>query len=245
MSNVQWIKITTNIFDDEKIKLIESLPDSDMLLVIWFKLLTLAGKCNAGGMIYIARDVPYNPEMLSTIMNRPINTIRLALTEFQNLRMIEIFNDFISIINWEKHQNLQKLELIKEQTRERVQKHRIKNKLLCNADVTNCNATDKIREDKNRIDKNNKREKQLSIPPTIQEVEEYITSNLLNLDAQWFIDYYSARGWMVGKYKMRDWQAAVRTCERNKIKWDSEKKNKEPERKSLEQRIKENEELFK
>ena len=46
MNGVQWIKITTDIFDDEKIQLIESMPEGDTLIVIWFKILVLAGKQN-------------------------------------------------------------------------------------------------------------------------------------------------------------------------------------------------------
>lgn len=142
MSEVRWIKIIVDIFDDEKIRLIETLPDADTLIVIWFKLLALAGKCNDGGLIYLTRDIPYNPETLSTILRRPVNTVRLALGEFQRLGMIEIFNDIISIMNWEKHQNLQKLEMAKEQTRLRVQKHRESKKISCNSNVTDgCNVT--------------------------------------------------------------------------------------------------------
>lgn len=51
MADVKWIKITTDIFDDEKILLIESLPDSDSIIVIWFKLLCLAGKMNNSGVL--------------------------------------------------------------------------------------------------------------------------------------------------------------------------------------------------
>ena len=46
MADIKWIKITTDIFDDEKILLIESLPEADSIIVIWFKLLCLAGKMN-------------------------------------------------------------------------------------------------------------------------------------------------------------------------------------------------------
>ena len=53
MSNVKWIKITVNIFDDEKILLIESLPDADSIIVIWFKLLCLAGKQNNHGVFML------------------------------------------------------------------------------------------------------------------------------------------------------------------------------------------------
>ena len=50
MADVKWIKITTDIFDDEKILLIESLPDAYSIIVVWFKLLCLAGKQNNSGV---------------------------------------------------------------------------------------------------------------------------------------------------------------------------------------------------
>ena len=46
MADIKWIKITTDMFDDEKIKVIEAMPDRDAILIIWIKLLTLAGKVN-------------------------------------------------------------------------------------------------------------------------------------------------------------------------------------------------------
>ncbi|NLC26147.1 MAG: replication protein, partial [Fastidiosipila sp.] len=76
MSAVKWIKITTNMFDDEKIDFIESLPEADAILIIWIKLLTLAGKCNAGGFIYLADNIPYTEEMLTHKFKRPLNTVR-------------------------------------------------------------------------------------------------------------------------------------------------------------------------
>ena len=155
MGDVKWIKITTNVFDDEKIRLIETLPDADTLIVIWFKLLIMAGKCNDCGFIYLNKEIPYNDEMLSTIMRRPINTIRLALVEFVNLKMIEIEDDYISISNWDKHQNIEGLEKIKEQGKVRQQRHRDKLKQLpCNVTDTLRNETDKNRTDKNRTEEN-------------------------------------------------------------------------------------------
>ena len=170
MANVKWIKIIVDIFDDEKIRLIETLPDSDTILIIWFKLITMAGKCNDNGIIYLTRDIPYNEEMLSTIMRRPINTIRLALNEFRKLGMIDVKNDFIALLNWEKHQSLDKMEKIQSDTRLRVQKHREKQKELCNVTVTDSNATDKIRLDKIRIDK----DKELSFNVFWHEYEKKV-----------------------------------------------------------------------
>jgi len=161
MADVKWIKITTDIFDDDKIKLIDSLPDRDAILVIWFKLLTLAGKVNDDGQAYILKKIPTTAEILSTVFNRPINTIRLALNTFQDFDMVEI-EDHINIINWEKHQNIEGLDKIREQNRLRKQKQRAKS-LPCPVTVTGRHATE---EDKNRLelDKNKKEEKECPVP---------------------------------------------------------------------------------
>ena len=125
MMEIRWIKITTDIFDDEKIKLIDSFPDRDAIIVIWFKLLTLAGKKNSNGLIFLSNKLAYTDEMLSTIFNRPLNTVRLAIKTFTDLDMIEVNNDeIIAIVNWEKHQNIEGLEKIREQNRIRKQKQR-------------------------------------------------------------------------------------------------------------------------
>lgn len=125
MSNVKWIKLSTQMFEDEKIRLIEQMPDADTILIIWVKLLSQAGKANANGYIYLSENIPYTDEMLATIFNRPLNTIRLALETFRQFGMIEIDDEhFISIANWEKHQNVVGLEKIREQNRIRKQRQR-------------------------------------------------------------------------------------------------------------------------
>ena len=53
------------------------------------------------------------------------------------------------------------------------------------------------------------------VPPTLEEVEEYCRERMNTVDANKFVDFYSAKGWMVGKNKMKDWKAAVRTWEKN------------------------------
>jgi hypothetical protein len=50
-------------------------------------------------------------------------------------------------------------------------------------------------------------------PPTLEEVQAYCTERGNNVDAERFIDFYSSKGWMVGKNKMKDWKAAVRNWE--------------------------------
>lgn len=156
MASVKWIKITTDIFSDEKILLIEQMPDADSLLVIWFKLLCMAGKENNYGVFMMRNRMPYTEEMLSTIFRRPLNTVRLALSIFESFGMIDIEDDIITIPNWEKHQNIEGMEKIREQNRVRKQRQREKQKFLLESHVTSrdSHAIDKNRIDKNRIDKN-------------------------------------------------------------------------------------------
>ena len=181
MAEVKWIKIVTDIFDDEKVLLIESLPDSDGLIVIWFKLLCLAGKQNNSGVFLMNNRIPYTEEMLAAIFRRPLSTVKLALKTFEDFGMIEVVDGVIVIPNWDKHQSLDQLELAREQTRKRVAKHRERQKQIalgegkeedvtqcnvtCNGDVTQSNA-DRIRIDKNKnknkneIENKNKIEKE-------------------------------------------------------------------------------------
>lgn len=147
MADVKWIKLSTSMFDDEKIKLIEQMPDADTILIIWIKLLAQAGKTNASGYIFLSENIPYTEEMLSTIFNRPLSTIRLALKTFEELGMIGIDdNSFIRITNWEKHQSVDKLAKIREQNRIRQARYREKKKLETknnnNGSVTLRNDTD-------------------------------------------------------------------------------------------------------
>ena len=110
MAEVKWIKIITDIFDDEKILLIESMPSADSIIVIWFKLLCLAGKNNNSGVFMMNDKIAYTDEMLSTIFRRDINTVRLALKSLEMYGMIEIIDKVITIPNWSKHQNLDQLK---------------------------------------------------------------------------------------------------------------------------------------
>lgn len=126
MKDVQWIKIVTNVFDNRKIKQIEHMPEADAILVIWFKILCLAGTINESGLLIITKDIPYTDEMLANEFKRPVNTIRLALSVFEKFGMIEIVNNVMSVSNWEKYQSEDKLEEIREKNRQRQAKFKAK-----------------------------------------------------------------------------------------------------------------------
>lgn len=131
MAEIKWIKITTSMFDDEKIKLIDAMPERDTIFNIWIKLLVQAGKTNTNGYIFLTENIPYTEEMLSTLFNRPLQSVRLALQTLKSFGMVDISeNNLIKISNWEKHQNIEGMDKVREQNRLRKQKQRAKMKEL-------------------------------------------------------------------------------------------------------------------
>jgi predicted phage replisome organizer len=127
VSEVKWIKLSVNIFSDEKIQLIEALPEGDSILMIWIKILALAGRCNERGRLLVAEGIPYNEEMLATVFNRNLNTVRLALDALSRFGMIELHEEEVLWVrNWEKYQNVEGLDKIREQNRVRQRRHRQK-----------------------------------------------------------------------------------------------------------------------
>ena len=170
MSEVKWIKITVDMFEDEKIKLIESMPEGTSILLIWIKLLTLAGKCNDDGYIYLKENFPYTDEMLSTIFNMQVQTVRLAIQTFEQFGMIEVTsNNYIRICNWEKHQNVKGLEKIRNDTRERVRRHRESKKLQESA----CNVTDRYsNETEEEVEEEVEEEKEIPYEEIVNHLNE-------------------------------------------------------------------------
>ena len=126
MADVKWIKITVNIFDDEKILLIESLPDADAIIVIWFKLLCLAGKQNNHGVFMLNDSIPYTDEMLAAIFRRKVTTVKMALETFERFGMIARIDGAVTIPKWGKHQSLDQLENRQEYMREYMRDYRQK-----------------------------------------------------------------------------------------------------------------------
>ena len=155
MKKIEWIKVTTNIFEDEIMKLIENFKNRDAIFYIWIRLLIQAGKVNSDGVIFLKEDIPYSKEMLSIIFNRPLEVVTEALEVLESFKLIEIYeNNIIKIRNWEKHQNIEGMKKVREDNKERVRNYREKKKnndaiesiineekiSVSTSDEKNCNA---------------------------------------------------------------------------------------------------------
>lgn len=147
MADVKWIKITTDMFDNRKIKHLRRLPDGNNIVLIWVMLLTMAGRCNSNGMIFLTESIPYTPKMLADELDFEENTVQLALTALEQLNMIVTDKGFFSVAGWNEYQNIEGMEKIREQNRIRQAKFKAKQKSLPdnvtdNVTVTEGNATD-------------------------------------------------------------------------------------------------------
>ncbi|MEY9973142.1 putative phage replisome organizer/uncharacterized phage protein (TIGR02220 family) [Lysinibacillus sp. RC46] len=131
MADITWIKIKTDMFDNEKIKLIERMPEGDTILIIWIKLLTYAGKANYNGFIMLSESIPMNIEEMAIIFNRPLEKVRYAIQILQRYKMLEVDEqEVVLIANWEKHQNIDGMERVRELNAKRNKEYRERKKQL-------------------------------------------------------------------------------------------------------------------
>jgi len=162
MADVKWIKITTDMFDNRKIKHLRRLPDGNNIVLIWVMLLTMAGRCNSSGMIFLTENIPYTPKMLADELDFEENTVKLALNALEQLNMIVTDQGFFSIAGWDEYQSVDRLAEIREYNRLAKQKSRAKQKLLPDVNDMSktsqrCHDTD-IEEDKEKKKKEKKKE---------------------------------------------------------------------------------------
>ncbi len=218
MADVQWIRITTDMFDNRKIKHLRKLPEGNNIVLIWVMLLTMAGRCNAGGMIFLTENIPYTTKMLADELGFEENTIRLALQVFEELHMVTTDQEYLCVPGWEEYQNVEGLDRIREQTRVRVANHRERKRLSAcnvtgNVTVTPCNATEEDKEVEVDIEdissllrsediggsapsepkapERGKRTAVKFVPPTLEEVKAYAASRQSTVDPRRFFEYFN------------------------------------------------------
>lgn len=235
MADVKWIKITTDIFDDDKILLIESMPDADSILSIWFKLLTLAGKQNNSGVFMIGGKIPYTEAMFATIFRRDESIVHLAFETFIGFGMLEKNNGVFSIPNWGKHQSLDQMERNNEYMKSYMKKYREKQKNLSsggcktnsklNVNINgkpNVKGAEKKREEEIREEEIRGEEEEeifTPAPPSLPQITDYVKNNSLSVNPNRFFAYYNERDWKTPKGNPVDWESKIQ-------EWDFEDKQK-------------------
>ena len=143
-----WFKVSADVFDSDKIKILRAdTKIGDSLALMWFFLLALARKKNDGGYVYATEGVAYTPKTLAAVGGFKPKIAETALEVFQQYNMIDIEeNGYIYIVGWSEHQNAEELSKLKERERckeaMRAKRQREKQSKTCNNDVTNTDVTE-------------------------------------------------------------------------------------------------------
>lgn len=175
MADVKWIKLSTDTFSDEKVQLLESLPGGDAVLLIWIKLLCLAGRVNDGGYVYVGQNLPYTDEMLATVFHQPVNTVRMAMQTFEQFGMISVDDKGILLNNWGRHQNIEGMERAKALHAARQERYRQKQLAAGDApaSVTEASRDGEVTLLEEDIEKENKKKsKKIQYAPRVKMTEE-------------------------------------------------------------------------
>ena len=223
-----YMRLKENFFDDDNMLILESMPDGYLYCNILLKLYLRSLKDN--GRLMLNGRIPYNPQMLATVTRHQIGTVERALNIFKELGLVEVLDNgaiyMMDIQNYigkssseadrqREYQNRLKSEkelgnaLPEESCKESCKKSNRKStpELELEKEIELDKEIEKEREDKKASSR--------FIPPTLEEVSAFIAENNYRVNAEKFIDYYNANGWMVGKTKMKDWKAVLRNWNRN------------------------------
>lgn len=158
MAKVSWIKIETEMFNNSKIGHIRNLPEGNNIVLIWVMLLTMAGRCNANGLIFLTENIPYNEKMLADELRFDESVVRLALSVLEKFGMITRDGNLLTIPGWEEHQNIEGMDKIREQNRIRKQKQRERQRNMIEQDMSQDLSRDASRDVTQQNKSKNKKE---------------------------------------------------------------------------------------
>ena len=226
-----YMRLKENFFDSDAIVLLESLPDGVLYSNILLKMYLKSLKNN--GLLMVNDLIPYNTNMIATITRHPVGVVEKALEVFRQLNLIDVLESgaiYMSDIELFIGQSSTEAER-KKLNRQRVLAVPDK----CRTNVGQMSTIDRdiyrdIDKDKDidiEIDKESEGSKtKRFVPPTLEEVKEYIASRGNKIDAEKFYYYYDARNWELSKgRKVKKWKSCVITWEKEQGKYEG-KKNK-------------------
>lgn len=218
-----YIKLKDNYFDQDNIKVLESMKNGHIYSLIIIKLYLKASKTD--GQLMMTQRIPYDPNnvgVLANVIGHDIDHVKEAIRLGVELNLIKVIDG--KEIWMTEIQNMIG-QSSTEADRVRLYRKKLDVKELSNPDdvqmYDKCTPELEKEIEKELETKKEKRENRFC-KPSLQEVEEYCKERNNGINAEKFISFYDAKGWMIGKNKMVDWKGAVRTWEQ-RDKADSKK----------------------
>jgi predicted phage replisome organizer len=203
-----WLKLQENFFEDDTIDFIEGQENGEKYVLFYLKLCLKALK-NEGKLIRYVGEMllPYNDVGIAKLTRTDIDVVRSALTLFSKIGLIKKMDSgeiYLTQLNEMVGTETQKAKYMRQRRLE--QKGNIVTPLLpeCYTDIELDIDTEK----------DSCSTQQQFKKPTIKEIQDYCSERGNKISAEYFFDYYEAKGWIVGKGKMKDWKAVVRVWEK-------------------------------
>ena len=208
-----WLKLKRDFFKRHDIRIIESMPNGKDYILFYLKL--LLESVDHEGALRFSETIPYNEDMLSVVTNTNVDVVRSAMKLFVELGMMEILDDCTIYMN-EVDRMIGSAVDNDNANRQRRFREKQKTPALLEryASVTKSNESKSIEielETEKELEVK-KRAKRFT-PPSLSDVQAYCLERNKGVDPERWYNHYTANGWMVGKNKMKDWKAAVRTWE--------------------------------
>ena len=230
-----YLKVKDTFFDLEEMKILESQKNGIEYQNLYLKLCLLSLK--SGGALLFKDAIPYDINMLSTVLRVDIDTVKTGLEFLKRLGLIEILDTGVIFML-----DIQSLigSTSTEGERKKIYRDKIK-EIACGTMSQKCPGhrtpeieieleTDIYDKDKDKdIDKDKDVpvsddekptptvKRKHFVKPSLQEVSEFCTERKNTVSPEKFLDYYESNGWRVGRNPMKDWRAAVRNWEKNEI----------------------------
>nr|DAY11922.1 MAG TPA: DnaD like replication protein [Caudoviricetes sp.] len=221
-----YLRLKDNFFDSDELKILESMKDgylySNILLKLYLRSLKNDGK------LVVNDRIPYNAEMLASVTGHQVGTIKQALSMFKELGLIEILENgaiyMLDIQNFigkgsteADRQRLYDRRISDERKQKKLTQSRNLEEILEKSTPEIEIELEKEIEIEKEIDSSasTTTKRKRFEKPTLSEIKAYCIERGNKVDAQHFFDYYESNGWRVGKNSMKNWQAAVRTWEKN------------------------------
>jgi predicted phage replisome organizer len=220
-----WLKLKRDFFKRHDIKIIESMENGKDYVLFYMKL--LLESVDHDGALRFSETIPYNEKMLATITDTNIDIVRSAVRVFAELGMMEQLDDGTLYMS-------QVAAMVGSETSDAIRMRRIrqdkKQVLTGQQKGEHCSEAFKNRSPELELELEKELEKDKEnirgtpnksatrttfSKPTFDQVKEYCIERKNTVNADKWYAHYESNGWMVGKNKMKDWKAAVRTWEHN------------------------------
>ena len=231
-----WIKLRTGFFDEDEIDWLLS-QDNGCQYVVLYQMLCLKTANSNGSFSTKVGEiiVPYDVgKIVRDTKYFDYDTVVVALELYKKLGLVyEDSNGSLVISNFTQmvgSESASKDALKKREYRKRLKERSVDNALDNTEDIevdknrTNCpteyrdksiEIRDKSIDKRDKEKDKDKRKSNRFAPPSVEDVRTYCIERGNNIDPDKFVDYYTGNGWMVGRNKMKDWKATVRSWERN------------------------------